>query len=143
METRNNEDEIVYVSQEQIEQGENLRKILRDRLTCHIFNQIEDRTKHDHWILKWAFKNVSHNVSIMVILKQVKQDIQSLDKNATLLDTPSRFKWVRCNINSNVMNYVGAYLYFDVNDRKWVRSGKSTVAGGFISRHKQHEKQSK
>ena len=35
-ETRNNENEIVYVSEEQIEQGENLRKTLRDRITCHI-----------------------------------------------------------------------------------------------------------
>lgn len=34
-------------------------------------------------------------------------------------------------------------LYFDINDHKWVRSGKSTGAGGFISRHKQHEKHSK
>ena len=40
------------------------------------------------------------------------------------------------------MNYIGTYLYFDVNDHKWVRSGKSTGAGGFLSRHKQHEKQS-
>ena len=37
-ETRSNEEEIVNVSQEQIEQSENLRKILRYRLTCHIFN---------------------------------------------------------------------------------------------------------
>ena len=45
--------------------------------------------------------------------------------------------------NSNVMNYIGAYLYFDVNDHKWVRSGKSTGAGEFLSRYKQHKKQSK
>ena len=99
--------------------------------------------KHDHWSLKWAFKNLSHIPSIMVILKQVKQNIQCLDENTTLLDTQSRFKWVGCNINSNVMNCIGAYLYFDVNDHKWVRSGKSTGTGGFLSRHKQHEKQSK
>ena len=37
-ETRSNEEEIVYVSQEQIEQIENLCKILRYRLTCHICN---------------------------------------------------------------------------------------------------------
>ena len=39
METRSNEEEIVYVSQEKIEQSENLSKILRNRLTCHIFNR--------------------------------------------------------------------------------------------------------
>ena len=99
--------------------------------------------KHDHWSLKWAFKNLSHIASIMVILTQVKQNIQCLDENTTLLDTPSRFKWVGFNINSNVMSYIGTYLYFDVNDHKWVRSGKGTGAGGFLSILKQHEKQSK
>ena len=110
METRSNEEEIVYMSQEQIEQSENLSKILRNRLTCHIFNRIEDKMKHNHWSLNWAFKNLSHIATIMVILKQVKQDIQCLDENTTLLDTPSRFKWVECYKNSNIMNYIGAYL---------------------------------
>ena len=38
MGTRNNEDKILYVSQEQFGEGENLYKILRDRLTYHEFN---------------------------------------------------------------------------------------------------------
>ena len=73
MGTRNNEGKIVYVSKDQIEQGENLRNFLRNRLTCHIFNQVEDKMKYDHWSLKWAFKNLSHITSIMV-LKQVKNE---------------------------------------------------------------------
>ena len=35
----------------------------------------------------------------------------------------------------------GAYLYFDCNEGKWIRSGKCT-AGGFAIRHRQHLKSS-
>ena len=99
--------------------------------------------KHDHWSLKWILKILLHIVSIMVVLKQVKQDIQCLDENEKLLVTPSHFKWKGSNFNNDMMNYIGTYLCFDINNHKWVRSGKSTGGSGVILRHKQHEKQSK
>ena len=134
--------ETANVSQEQIDQCEHLYKNFSDRLTCHIFNRIEDKNKHDHWGLKWASKNLPHIATIMILMGHIKQDIECSDENTTLLETPNRFKWIG-NINNNIINYIGSYLYFDINDNKWVRSGKSTGTGGFISRHKQHEKHSK
>ena len=139
---RNNVEEGLHISRDQIEQSENLFSILKNRLTYHIFNRIEDTKKHDHWSLKWVVRNLPHMATIMVLMQHVKQDIKCLDENTTLLTTPQSFKWIS-NINQSIINNIGAYLYFDINDHKWVRSGKSTGSGGFISRHKQHEKLSK
>ena len=75
--------------------------------------------------------------AIMILSKHIKRDIQCLEQQSTLLDT--RLENFELVGSSNTLE--GAYLYFDCNEGKWIRSGKCT-AGGFTIQHRQHLKSS-
>ena len=58
--------------------------------------------------------------------------------NTTLLSTPRNYL-LTANIESDLQ---GVYLYYDLNDKTWIRSGKVT-GRGFDVRHKEHYQKSK
>ena len=125
------------VSEDEFERAEQLYKKLICRLTHHITTRIRNEKSHDHWCLKWVRKNIPNMAAIMILSKHIKRDIQCLEQQSTLLDTQlENFELVG---SSNTKE--GAYLYFDCNEGKWIRSGKCT-AGGFAIRHRQHLKSS-
>lgn len=72
--------------------------------------------------------------AIMVIYDHVKEDVECLDLNATLLKT--------CNYIVKTEGIVaqkrGAYLHYDCNDCAWIRSGKVT-GRGFVVREAEHD----
>ena len=69
----------------------------------------------------------------MVLSLHVKDDLECLDKQPCLLATMFSFTMVSELENESLQ---GAYLYCDLNDSKWIQSGKAT-AGGLISQHEQ------
>ena len=95
---------------------------------------MKDPNKRKHWSLKWAMKNLSQVASIMVLSSHVKEDIDCLDRQSCLLGTIFQFKMVSELENNDLQ---GSYLYHDLNDSKWIRSGKAT-GRGLLSRHEQH-----
>ena len=73
---------------------------------------------------------------VMVLSCHVKNDIECLDTTCTLLEVWSKFVLIE-EINDEIRE--DAYLYYDTNDSKWIRSGKVT-GRPFIDRHKEHKK---
>ena len=74
--------------------------------------------------------------AIMSIFNHIKGDIECLDENATLLKTVNYFVSAE---SEEMKSQQGAYLYFDVNNVTWIRSGKVT-GRGFSVRHSEHAK---
>ena len=73
--------------------------------------------------------------AIMTLYDLVKDDIITLDDNSTLLKSINNYILV----GPDEQNKHGAYLYYDMNDEKWIRSGKTT-GKPFIARHNAHLK---
>ena len=71
--------------------------------------------------------------AIMVLHGHVKDNIGVLSENGTLLKLLHNF----VGINEEDLKQQGAYLYYDTNDEKWIRSGK---ANHFFNRHLAHKK---
>ena len=61
-----------------------------------------------------------------------------LDENACLLKGPDKY----IILSENESNKHGAYLYWDTNDLKWIRSGKVTRRP-FAKREQEHKAKAK
>ena len=76
---------------------------------------------------------------MMIYFKMVKEDVSCLDESKTLLSGPEYYLPV---VNDEEGLLQGVYLYYDSNDRVWIRSGKvtGTQANGcnFSVRHNEH-----
>lgn len=108
-----------------------LHKILLNRLARHINSRVREQEKRSHWCLKWAAENMAQMAAIMVVFDCVKDDLQLICEMKTLLKPPTQY------IISNTEGHnQGAYLYFDINDNAWIRSGETT--NSFRERHEQH-----
>ena len=114
-----------------------LQQTLLFRMSYHIKRRIEDKSKHSHWAIKWSQKNMAQVSAIMILFNHVKPDLECMrDTTSTLLAGPWSFVSAETDKEKKLQ---GAYLYFDINDEKWVRSGKVTRRG-FEIRHSEHEK---
>ena len=108
-----------------------LHRILLTRLARHINDRVQAQEKRNHWCLKWAAENMAQMAAIMVLFDCVKDDLQLLCEMKTLLKPQTQY------IFSNTEgDKQGAYLYFDINDNAWIRSGETTNT--FRERHQQH-----
>ena len=74
----------------------------------------------------------------MTLYDLVKDSVEVLDENACLLKGNDKF----ILISEDEANKHGAYLYFDNNDLKWIRSGKVT-GRPFAKREKEHKAKAK
>ena len=116
-------------------QADILKKVLIQRLDSHISSRIIDKSKHSHWCLEWARKNIPQMSAIMTLFNHTKKDIECLDSCNTLLSQSSNFL-LATNSEAKLQ---GAYLYYDTNDEIWVRSGKVSHRD-FSIRHNEHQK---
>ena len=114
-----------------MKKAKQLQSILLGRLTQHINIRIEDSRKKEHWCLNWARDNFAQMSAVMVLYDHVKEDIQCLDNTTTLLKSIQNFVIV----GEDEESMQGAYLYYDTNDEKWIRSRKVT-GRSFLDRHK-------
>ncbi len=94
---------------------------------------MKQAAKQNHWILKFAFKNLPTLAAMMVLLNHLKIMLICLSKTSCLLG---------CNFNQFIpcllfLRRGGAYLYFDFYRGVFVRSGK-VVRRGFQARHDKH-----
>ena len=96
---------------------------------------MKNESKRDHWCLKWAMKNLSVVAAYMALFDHIKGDIGCLSEMSCLLSSPDKLL-VCTNAEANLQ---GCYLYYDTNERLWIRSGKCT-GRGFAARHDEHLK---
>ncbi len=93
----------------------------------------EKAAKQNHWILKFAFKNLPVVAATMVLSNHLKIELKCLSKTACLLACNSNF-FIPCQA---FPRREGAYLYFNFNRGVFVQSGK-VVRRGFEARHGKH-----
>ena len=77
--------------------------------------------------------------AIMVLFNHTKADISCLDHNQCLLALPTKF-FVKV-YGPDVLK-CGCYLYFDLNNGEWIRSGKA-ISSNFGGRHDEHKKEAR
>ena len=120
--------------------ADDLQTKLHHRLSKHLVSRINDPKKQESWCWRWCHRNFGCIAAIMMILGHVKEDFETLDEQYTLLDDEYNFVEVE---GSEVEQTGGAYLYFDKNHKRWVRSGKVSWRRSFLHRHNEHTKKAK
>ena len=123
------------INDETIKRADSLYKSLSNRLTRHIRRRISDQKKREHWCLQWESKNFAPMAALMILFGHIKEEIDCLGDNSTLLKSAEYF----IPAENEQSKLQGAYLHFDKNDEKWIRSGKVT-GRGFDMRNKEHMK---
>jgi hypothetical protein len=106
---------------------------LRERFKSHVKAQVKQAAKQNHWILKFAFKNLPVLAATMVLSKHLKIELKCLSKTSCFLGGNLK-QFIPCLLFSR---HEGAYLYIDFNRGVLVRSGK-VVRQGFQARHNGH-----
>ena len=126
------------VTEELTRRADTLQKTLLFRFTYHVKRRIEDKSKHNHWVMRWSRRNMAQVAGIMTLFNHVKKDLECMqDISSTLLGGKNQF----VKVEEKESNLQGAYLYYDTNDGKWIRSGKVTRRS-FGVRHAEHVKKS-
>jgi hypothetical protein len=126
-------DRIDNITQEDKDKADLLVRILRGRMNAFMKKRNVSKDKRSHWAIRLADKNLSFVAAYMVLVDHVKTDISCLDETQSLL-TPNHYKFLLCQ---SFNEFEGAYLYYDNNHGRFIRSGK--VCGrGFGARHAEH-----
>lgn len=126
-------DAIANITEEDKEKADLLVKILKGRLHAFMNKRNVDGAKRNHWAIQLAIKNLSFVAAYMVLVDHVKSDLSCLDETQCLL-THNQNRLLLCQ---SFNDYEGAYLYWDTNNGRFIRSGK--VCGrGFHARHSEH-----
>ena len=115
------------------EKGDLLLIKLRERFKAHVKDRVKQAVKRNHWILKFAYKNLPIIAAAMILSKHLKLDLQCLGESECLLSSNAN-QFIPCLA---FPRREGAYLYFDINRGVFIRSGK-VVRRGFKSRHDEH-----
>ena len=125
------------ICDEEKQKADELVMQLKERHPIHIQKRVIQEQKQSHWCWKLAKKNLSVNAALMVLSEHVKEDLSVVSRNDDLL-TMNQSRFRQC---CDVPTREGAYLYFDRNNHRFIRSGKVTRRG-FNVRHKEHLKAS-
>jgi len=126
------------VTDELCERADTLQKMLVRRMIRDCSMRYADERKWEHWSLKYTARNMPQVAATMVLNNHIKKDLSCLDTNACLLAETTNFLKAQFNDEQHLE---GCYLYYDCNNRKWIRSGKA-VGSTMCVRHGQHEKES-
>jgi hypothetical protein len=119
-----------------------LAKLIRQRLVDHMSQKV-DANKQSHFTLGWFSGNISYVAAIAVLTNHVRDEPDTIDKNACLLQHPTEGVGNKFSmISHDMLKAEGCYLHWDKVDHEWRRSGE--VSGrGFGVRHEDHWKNAK
>ena len=94
-------------SKEELKNGKDLLVVLLQRLKIHTAKQIDNETKHKHFVLIWFRKNLPNFCTIIIYLQNCIDNTTSTDSSTTLLYNP-------LSLTSSFMNVEG-----EANDLEW------------------------
>ena len=117
------------------EKADLLVGMLRDRMKSLVKRRINSKEKQEHWALKLASKNLAVVAAYMVLADHVKEDLTFLDSTKSILHNTLQ-KYLLC---ASFPKQAGAYMYYDIINAEFVRSGK-VGSRGFQERHIDHMK---
>jgi hypothetical protein len=119
-----------------------LAKLIRQRLVNHKSKKV-DANKQSHFTLEWFSGNVSCFAAISVLANHVRDEPDTIDENACLLQHPTEGVGNKFMvIIEDLLKAEGCYLYYDKIEHEWRRSGKVSDRG-FGVRHEDHWKNAK
>ena len=127
--------EEINVDQIQKDRADQFGFILVGRLENHIVRKIHDKTKHDHWTMRFVRDNLTRYAAMVVYFGHAIRNVSNADEEKCLLRNPSK-SWVL--VSDAALE--GCYLYFDTDSGNWIRSGKavgsnqSTPRAGLLNR---------
>ena len=124
----------IVVEQEKDKANQLFHK-LRERLKNHMNARIQEKSRHTHWSMIFARENLAVCAACMVLSNHLKVDLTCIGSIGELLGRNSG-RFVRCD---DFPDREGAYLYYDMNDECFIRSGKVTRRG-FSVRDSEHRK---
>lgn len=120
------------------EKADVLMKILRQRLKQHI--DMRAGTRKDHWVWKFARKNLAVVAAYMILADHTKSRIACMKEGDSLLSpNQNQNKFKPC---MRAPKHEGCYLFYDSNKGVFIRSGKVT-GRGVDERLLEHEKGAK
>ena len=105
---------------------------IRQTLKVHILKRAESRS--DHWVWKFARKNLTVVAAYMILAGHTKPRITCIREGGSLL-SPNVNNFTPCLRSPT---HEGCYLFFDNNDGVFIRSGKVT-GRGVEERLKEHK----
>ena len=98
------------VSQSMKSAANRLVAILRFRFKVFLKRRIKQKSRRDHWSMKFAFRNLPVVAAILVLNGHVKSDLEYLNETDSLLVT-NLSCFVKCG---DWPDGEGAHLYFDM-----------------------------
>jgi hypothetical protein len=122
-----------------------LYQVLWNRLDSHIKSQVHDASKHEHWVWRFVYSNLSRVAIMMVFVGHV--NIECLDgammnSNKCLLFHPSACNnFLPLTGSDQAKRLEGSYLFHDPQQGVWIRSGKNT-GRPFEERLQEHKRAS-
>ena len=124
------------VSEELASKADLLLRMLNHRFRIFLMERVPVKSKRAHWTMEFAYNNMPVNAAVMVLSGHLPMALECLSESDCLLVNDDSC-FVRC---STCPGREGAYLYFDLVRRVFVRSGK--VGGrGYSSRDGEHLKE--
>jgi hypothetical protein len=113
-------------------------RIARLRLQQHLASR-GSASKSNHWAFRWARRNAVVVGAVLDTMGLLRDDLDVSTSQVSLLQnvlSVEAFVLAEANAPSTLE---GCYLFFDVPNACFVRSGKA-VGQSFAARYKQHEK---
>jgi len=99
-----------------------LYKIMKERFSSLLSSRLLDRRQHSHQCVVFFRQNLSRMAAILVLARQVQDDLATTTKDDTLLREPEGY-FIRAI--GEAANLQGNYLYVDIRRSRHVRAGKA------------------
>ena len=110
---------------------------LDQRLTRHIQTKVEQPNR-GNFSLRFTSEMIPLVAAMTVMMNHVKKDMSCVSLVDSMLKASTNFF---CEVNGSNSTTEGCYLYFDMENGVWIRSGKTCGQGTDSGkRHEQHHK---
>ena len=125
--------------------AEAVYNILQSRFTEH-FVRTGCEEKENHWTFQWAKRNLAPVIAAQALFEHLKKSVhrEATSRSTILLAHPNATMHggIFCDAREEAHQSLdGNYLYYDVVNYKWIRSGKACGTNAcFGNRDNQHQK---
>jgi len=112
-----------------------LASLLKQRLDRHLLTKVKTASKRTPPVWLFVQDNIPQVAAFIELQGHARQDLASATRETDLLRGPEAF--VSCE-QGPISRLMGAYVYYDTQNRVFVRSGKTDRT--FFDRHEEHRR---
>ena len=118
--------------------ADTLLRIMNQRFRSFLKNRVTVKSKRVHWSMEFAYNNLPVSAAVIALSGHLPMALECLtDSDCLLINDMGCY--IKCE---DCPDREGAYLYFDLVRRAFVRSGK-VVGRGFRKRNNEHLSEAK